>query len=61
VASKERTESRWGPWHYRSDYPESNDDKWLKHIVLTRGERPEDVRISHKDIIKLKENDSEQS
>ena len=45
VASKERTESRWGPWHYRSDYPESNDDNWLKHIVLTRGERSEDVRI----------------
>jgi len=61
VASKERTESRWGPWHYRSDYPESNDDQWLKHIVLTRGERPDDVRITHKDIIKLKENDSEQS
>jgi succinate dehydrogenase/fumarate reductase flavoprotein subunit len=61
VASKERTESRWGPWHYRSDYPESNDDKWLKHIVLTRGERSEDVCVTHKDIIKLKENDSEQS
>ena len=61
LASKEGTESRWGPWHYRSDYPESNDEQWLKHIVLTRGDRPDDVRLTHKDIIKLKENDSEQS
>jgi succinate dehydrogenase/fumarate reductase flavoprotein subunit len=53
VASKERKESRWGPWHFRSDYPEKNDRDWLKHIVLTMGDQPEDVRISHKDIVKL--------
>jgi succinate dehydrogenase/fumarate reductase flavoprotein subunit len=55
VASKERKESRWGVWHLRSDYPEKNDQEWLKHIVLTQGDAPEDVRVSHKDIIKLKE------
>lgn len=53
VASNERKESRWGPWHYRSDYPESNDQKWLKHVVLTMGESPADVKVSHKDIIRL--------
>jgi succinate dehydrogenase/fumarate reductase flavoprotein subunit len=53
LASKERTESRWGPWHFRNDYPEKNDDKWLKHIVLTMGEAPEDVKLSHKDIIRM--------
>jgi len=53
LASKERTESRWSPWHFRTDYPEKNDDKWLKHIVLTMGEAPEDVKLSHKEIIKL--------
>jgi len=53
LASKERTESRWGPWHLRNDYPEKNDDQWLKHIVLTMGEAPEDVKLSHKDIITL--------
>jgi len=52
-ASLERTESRWLPWHYRSDYPEKDDAKWLKHIVLTKGEAPGQVRIEHKDIIKM--------
>ncbi len=53
LASKERTESRWGPWHYRTDFPEKNDDQWLKHIVLTMGEAPEDVKLSHRDILKM--------
>ena len=53
LASKERKESRWGLWHYRSDYPEKNDREWLHHIVLTMGDRPEEVRISHRNIIKL--------
>jgi len=53
LASKERKESRWGPWHFRNDYPERNDSEWLKHIVLTKGEAPEDIRISHKDIIRM--------
>jgi succinate dehydrogenase/fumarate reductase flavoprotein subunit len=53
LASKERTESRWGPWHLRTDFPEKNDDQWLKHIVLTMGEAPEDVKLSHKEIIKM--------
>ena len=47
TASKERRESRWGIWHWRSDYPEKNDDEWLKHIVLTRGDDPDEVRVSH--------------
>jgi len=53
LASKERTESRWGPWHFRNDYPERNDDQWLKHIVLTMGEAPEDVKLSYKEIIRM--------
>lgn len=55
TASKERKESRWGPWHQRSDYPERNDQDWLKHIVLTQADRPQDVRISYKNILKLEE------
>jgi succinate dehydrogenase/fumarate reductase flavoprotein subunit len=55
LASLERKESRWGLWHRRSDYPDRNDDEWLKHIVLTMGDEPQDVRISHRDIIKLQE------
>jgi succinate dehydrogenase/fumarate reductase flavoprotein subunit len=57
VASNERKESRWGPWHHRSDYPESNDREWLKHVVLTMGDRPEDVIVTHKEIIKLEGED----
>ena len=53
LASKERKESRWGLWHYRTDYPERNDQDWMKHIILTQGEAPEDVKISHRNIIKL--------
>ena len=56
MASKERKESRWGPWHCRTDYPDKNDQKWLKHIILTRGEAPEDVNISYQDIIKMDRN-----
>ena len=53
LASKERKESRWGLWHHRSDYPDKDDKNWLKHIVLTAGDRPENVEIAHKKIVKL--------
>ncbi|MCU0560603.1 MAG: FAD-binding protein [Desulfobacterales bacterium] len=53
VASLERKESRWLPWHYRSDFPQTNNQDWLKHIVLTQGETPGDVRVTHKDIIRM--------
>ncbi len=54
IASKTRTESRWGLWHHRSDYPERNDGEWLKHIVLTMGDGLEDARVSFQEIEKMK-------
>jgi succinate dehydrogenase / fumarate reductase, flavoprotein subunit len=36
VGSLHRTESRGA--QYRTDFPERNDDEWLKHIDLTRGD-----------------------
>jgi succinate dehydrogenase/fumarate reductase flavoprotein subunit len=53
VASLERKESRWGLWHFRTDYQKPNDQEWLKHIVLTRGEAPEDVNVSHREILRM--------
>ena len=52
TASKERKESRWGPWHHRTDYPAS-DPNWVKHITLTRGEDLADVRVDHAAILRL--------
>jgi succinate dehydrogenase / fumarate reductase flavoprotein subunit len=41
-----RTESRGA--QYRTDYPERNDDEWLKHIDLTKGD--DGPEISYSDV-----------
>jgi succinate dehydrogenase/fumarate reductase flavoprotein subunit len=53
IASRERKESRWLPWHYRSDYPKPGGGQWLKHIVLTKGRENGDVTVAFKDIIRM--------
>jgi len=53
TASKERKESRWGPWHFRQDYPVRNDDEWLKHIILHMGDSPGDIRVDSGEIIRM--------
>ncbi|MBI5132938.1 MAG: fumarate reductase/succinate dehydrogenase flavoprotein subunit [Rhodopseudomonas palustris] len=35
-ASLYRTESRWGLYHLRTDYPEKNDDDWFCHTLLSK-------------------------
>jgi len=35
-ASLYRTESRWGLYHYRLDYPEIDDDSWFVHVNLRK-------------------------
>ncbi len=57
TASKERRESRWLPWHYRSDFPTRDDSQWLKHIVLTQGEPGGGVNVTYKDIVRMKKGD----
>lgn len=37
-ASLYRTESRWGLYHYRVDYPEKNDADWYCHAQLKKDE-----------------------
>ncbi|HEY5892101.1 MAG TPA: fumarate reductase/succinate dehydrogenase flavoprotein subunit [Chthoniobacterales bacterium] len=36
-ASLFRTESRWGLYHLRLDYPEQNDAEWFVHSILRKG------------------------
>lgn len=36
TAALTRTESRWGPRHRRTDYPERDDEHWLKQILMQR-------------------------
>ena len=33
-----RTESRWGLYHHRLDYPEMDDTNWFVHVNLKKGE-----------------------
>jgi succinate dehydrogenase/fumarate reductase flavoprotein subunit len=35
-ASLYRTESRWGLYHNRVDYPERDDQDWLVHVQLKK-------------------------
>jgi succinate dehydrogenase/fumarate reductase flavoprotein subunit len=36
-ASLHRTESRWGLYHHRLDYPETDDARWFVHVNLRKG------------------------
>ena len=38
-ASLYRTESRWGLYHHRIDYPERDDEHWLVHVQLAKNAR----------------------
>lgn len=38
-ASLARKESRWGWFHFRTDYPEQDDKNWLIHVVLEYGKK----------------------
>jgi succinate dehydrogenase/fumarate reductase flavoprotein subunit len=53
TASLERTESRWLPWHFRSDFPNKDDANWKKHIILKKGKEPGGIDIHYKEIIKM--------
>ena len=35
-ASLYRTESRWGLYHYRTDYPERDEENWRCHVLLSK-------------------------
>lgn len=48
TASLERKESRWGFWHFRSDYPQRDDGNWLRHVMLKRGSQSGEILVSHR-------------
>ena len=47
-ASLYRTESRWGLYHYRTDFPERDDDEWFTFVEVRKGAdgRPRDLSAS---------------
>ncbi len=49
-ASLARKESRWGFWHYRTDYPEKDDESWSRHVILTKTSDPTIPEISFKEV-----------
>jgi succinate dehydrogenase/fumarate reductase flavoprotein subunit len=53
TASLERKESRWGFWHYRADYPQKDDSRWLKHIMLKKGAGPEEITVLHRPVLRI--------
>jgi succinate dehydrogenase/fumarate reductase flavoprotein subunit len=52
-AALERKESRWGEAHRRTDYPERDDKRWLCHVVVRRGDEPDDIRVETRPVIGL--------
>lgn len=46
LASITRKESRWGIIHQRSDYPERDDENWLKHVIVRRSPEKREIQVS---------------
>ncbi len=49
-ASLEREESRWGSAHRRTDFPDRDDNQWLCHVIVKRGDTPDDITIGTRPI-----------
>ena len=46
-----RKESRWGEAHFRTDYPARDDTHFFCHMVVAKGESPEDIRVTTRPVI----------
>ncbi|MGC9779312.1 MAG: fumarate reductase/succinate dehydrogenase flavoprotein subunit [Candidatus Heimdallarchaeota archaeon] len=46
TASLERKESRWGWFHYRTDYPEQDDKNWLSRIILEKDGESGEIKVA---------------
>jgi len=49
-ASLFRTESRWGLYHYRQDYPELDNENWFVHSALTRSVTTGEVTVTKRPV-----------
>jgi succinate dehydrogenase/fumarate reductase flavoprotein subunit len=51
ISSLERKESRWGNAHQRTDFPDLDDQNWLCHVDLQKGEDQE-VKASKRSLVR---------
>ena len=47
-ASLMRKESRWGQGHRRTDYPQTDNENWLCHVVVKKGTELGEVQVGTK-------------
>jgi succinate dehydrogenase/fumarate reductase flavoprotein subunit len=52
IASLTRQESRWGSIHKRSDFPNTDNENWLKHIDIQIGEDHSDIKVTFRSVQK---------
>lgn len=57
AAALARKESRWGDAHFRSDYPETDEKNWQKHVLVYLGGPYENLGTSTAPVLNL--NDEE--
>ena len=49
-ASLYRTESRWGLYHYRLDFPNRNDEEWMCNTIIKKCFEKNEMTISKEDL-----------
>ena len=49
-ASLYRTESRWGLYHYRLDFPNRNDDEWMCNTIIKKNLENIEMTIFKEDL-----------
>ncbi len=53
AAAITRKESRWGDAHFRSDYPETDETNWRKHVLVYSGDQYENLDTSTTPVLDL--------